>query len=870
MSPGDKVSHYEIMDRLGEGGMGIVWRARDTKLGRIVALKFLPPHLAADERIKSRFVKEASTASSLQHPNICTIYEIGETEDGRLFIAMALYEGATLREEIDLQEEGAKIDTAKAVELIGQVADGVQAAHDLGIVHRDLKPENILITRERPVVLDFGVAKLAGATQLTKDGATPGTIAYMAPEQARGEVVDHRADIWALGVVLFEMLAGRRPFRGDFDQAVLYSILNEEPAGTSSIPAVIRPVVLRALEKDPESRYQSLREMKSAMVATTLGKPSTKPRFRFVHAAGLLLFAAALAVVWMFAANLGDEASPAASTAPGTSRVFRQLTFDKAVEEFPAFSTDGRQLVFSKDVGGFRQLFVRAIESGTERQLTSEARDHIQATWSPDGASIAFVKAKEANGKLEPGDVYGLYVDGDIWKLELESGRSRLIAADAYSPSFSPDGAALALDADWGGARRIWISDEEGRNPQQLTTDISEDVDHISPRWSPDASRVVYQNIQRTVFDIHTVGVQDRTTTVVTDDPHQDVNPVFSADGSVIYFSSYRSGGMNIWAIPVNSTGQAIGPPDQVSTGAGSDVQIAVSPRASAIAYSVLGINADLWRLPIDPKTGLPTGDPVALISTTREDSRGDWSHDNERVAFNSDRTGDMNIWAYSIRDSSVKQVTSGPGGDYQPHWSPDDGALVFFSSRAGNPDIWTVDVESGALQQLTDSPRLDINPSFSPDGQKIAFQSDRDGRQEVWVMNADGSDQRALTSIGVGGHFIRWLADGSRVIFKSSDILYQVSPEGGEVSEYLRGVAGGSHISMDPTQSYVADVSGHKTVWISPLDGEPYVSFEFAALDNRIDYPSLSKDGRWLLFDRVKPQGADIWMLEWSTPAGE
>jgi len=258
---GKTISHYKILDKLGQGGMGVVYKAEDTKLDRAVALKFLPPELTRDPAAKERFIQEAKAASSLDHNNICTVHEISETDDGQIFIAMACYEGETLRKRI----ERGRLEVGEAVNIAVQIARGLGRAHEAGIAHRDIKPANIMITnRGDAKIVDFGLAKLAGQAKLTKSGSTVGTVAYMSPEQVQGEEVDHRTDIWSLGVVLYEMLTGRLPFRGEHEAALLYSIVHEEPQALSSLrPGISGPVSLAiagALEKDREVRYQTVQE----------------------------------------------------------------------------------------------------------------------------------------------------------------------------------------------------------------------------------------------------------------------------------------------------------------------------------------------------------------------------------------------------------------------------------------------------------------------------------------------------------------------------------------------------------------------------------------------------------------------------------
>jgi serine/threonine protein kinase/tetratricopeptide (TPR) repeat protein len=258
---GKTISHYKILEELGRGGMGVVYKAEDTKLGRSVALKFLPPDLTRDPEAKERFVHEAQAASSLDHPNICNIHEIDETEDGRIFICMACYEGESLKERI----ARGPLEATEATGIVYQIAAGLARAHESGIVHRDIKPANIIVTeRGEAKIVDFGLAKLAGGSKLTRVGTTLGTVAYMSPEQAKGEEVDHRTDIWSLGVVLYEMLTGHVPFKGEYEQAVVYSILNNQPESFVSVlpgaPPGLQEIVDRCLAKDPELRYQAIQD----------------------------------------------------------------------------------------------------------------------------------------------------------------------------------------------------------------------------------------------------------------------------------------------------------------------------------------------------------------------------------------------------------------------------------------------------------------------------------------------------------------------------------------------------------------------------------------------------------------------------------
>ncbi|MFH1680758.1 MAG: serine/threonine-protein kinase, partial [Candidatus Eisenbacteria bacterium] len=378
---GKTVSHYRVLEKLGEGGMGVVYKAEDTKLGRTVALKFLPPELTKDPEAKERFVREARAASSLAHPGICTIHEIDEAEN-RAFIAMEFVEGESLQAMI----RRAPLGIDKAIDLSVEIAQGLQEAHERGIVHRDIKSANIMVTpKGRAKIMDFGLARSMGQTTLTKTGTTVGTIAYMSPEQARGEGVDHRADIWSLGVVLYEMITGRLPFKGDHEPAVIYSILNEDPdpvtAIRSGVPMELERIVGKLLAKDPAARYQHVEELPVDLRAVDL-KAGAASGVRAVSAAHVadrsppvrrravpLPLAASLIALAALVTGLGVRflGSPPASLEPPTARVvmgFPENAKPDLATGSPevVLSTDGRRLVHVAGVGGASHLCVRDLD----------------------------------------------------------------------------------------------------------------------------------------------------------------------------------------------------------------------------------------------------------------------------------------------------------------------------------------------------------------------------------------------------------------------------------------------------------------------------------------------------------------------------
>jgi Tol biopolymer transport system component/tRNA A-37 threonylcarbamoyl transferase component Bud32 len=907
LAPGTKIGRYEIRAQLGAGGMGEVYLAQDSKLGRTVALKILPNDLSSDQSRMKRFVQEARTASSLNHPNILTIYEIEEVDSTHL-IATEFIDGETLRERINRDH----LPITRALEIAIQVASALAAAHEAGIVHRDLKPENIMLRRRDDIVklLDFGIAKLTepGPSAIDTEAATRalvntapgtmlGTVSYMSPEQARGLEVDARTDIWSLGVVLYEIISGRLPFEGSTASDVLVAILEKEPAPlarySKEAPEALEWMITKALRKDRQERYQTTRELlsdlrtlkhqlefqeelqrtgtgiqvqdkttkqtASVLTSKSMASPGQHSYVKWLLASLLVIGLAAAVFLLLRKSN--------EQTVIATLPKLSQLTFAEGIEQYPAWSPDGRQLAFSGEVGGVRKIFLKRLETGEETQLTRGPNDDIQPAWSPDSQTIIFARSRQAREKLQPGDVFGAFEGGDIWSINVLNAKEDKTIDNAFNPAYSPDGKMIAFDASWVGPHRIWIADSQGHNAQQVSSDTSEDVNHVRPRWSPDGSHIVFQNIERTKFNVRVADVAQRKLAWVTNDLFNNLNPVWSQSGNFIYFSSDRGGGYNVWRVRVSPESALAGSPQQLTTGAGQDVELAISSDGKRMALSILKQNADVWKLPVSPETGKPSGPPQEVITTTREDSRASWSPDGTMIAFNSDRSGEMNIWLYSHAGCLTRQLTKGPGGDFQANWAPNGKRIVFFSSRGGNADIWSADVETGSLQQLTHGSSIDINPFFSPDGKYIAYQSDQTGRPEVWVMNADGSAARQLTRVGVRGHFLRWNKNGDAIIFRcpfgDKPRTMQASLDGAD-PQILPDVSGGSHMSLSPDYSFIMDVVGHKTLWVSPLvSGKPEKVFEFSDPDVRIDYPVWSPDGKWVLFDRFRPQGGDIWMME-------
>ncbi|HEY0350941.1 MAG TPA: protein kinase, partial [Gemmatimonadales bacterium] len=635
--------------------------------------KVLHPHLAATLG-PERFLQEIRLAARLQHPHVLTVFDSGES-GGHLWFTMPYVEGESLRDRLNRERV---LPLHDALRIAREAGQALQYAHEHGVVHRDVKPENILLTKDgNTLVADFGIARRldgAATSQLTEMGMVVGTPSYMSPEQASGEhEIDGRSDVYSLGCVVYEMLAGSPPFTGPTAQAIIAKHLSQSAplVVTPGIPPAISRSIARALAKSPAERFATAAEFVSALDQAGKGVERLSPMRIAAIAIGALLIVGGAVVAGR---RLGQSPGGGAGTViPGRERKLSQLTVADGVEEWPVWSPDGRRLIYAAEADGFRQLFVRTLATGEEQRLTRSGRDDIQPAWSPDGHQLAFVRANTPRGKLEPSDINGWYFEGgDIWDLDLASGKETKLVDNAFGPAWSPDGTRLAFDARWGGARRIWVADARGRNSRQITADSNDAVTHAGARWSPDGTRLVFRRMEKTKWDVAIANPGSASVVWLTNDLVTDMDPAWAPDGKSVYFASARGGGLNLWRVPVAASGAAAGPAEQLTTGAGDDVQPAPSPEGTRIAFTVLGINSDIWRLPVSPATGRVTGSPELVVGTTRVDSRGAWSPDGRAIAFNSDRRGDMNLWVRSLADGAERLLTHGPGGDSQPNWSPD------------------------------------------------------------------------------------------------------------------------------------------------------------------------------------------------------
>ena len=732
ITPGTRLGFYEVLAPLGAGGMGEVLRARDTRIGRVVALKILPQEVASDPERLRRFEIEARAAGALNHPNLVTIHEFA-VENGTPFLVMELLEGETLRERLgDTSAEGSKtrLPIRKALDLSQQLAAGLAAAHDKGIVHRDLKPENIFITRDgRLKILDFGLAKVNGANpgetdatqeRHTSPGTILGTAGYMSPEQVRGHDVDHTTDIFACGAILYEMLAGRRAFHGSSAADTMSAILNHDPAEFTSsgqhIPAGVDRVVRRCLEKQRSERFESARDLAWALEAVSSSSTSHEgiagapPQgshawtARAAVAVIVLLLTAAIALV-AYRQGRSSAVRPVASAT--------QLTFDAGVETSATIAPDGRTFVFVRGEVPHRRLYLQRVDGRSPIALSSSAdADDYDPAFSPDGSQIAFRSNRNGGG---------IFVMG-------ATGESvRRLTSSGFEPAWTPDGAQIVFTSEELAApqSRNSVSSLSVANLATGATRMLFAGDAMQPNVSPHGKRIVYWALpprggQR---DLYTIAIDGNPKSVVrlTDDKPLDWNPIWSPDGRSILFSSDRGGTMNLWRIAVDEeTGKARGAPEPISVPSIRAGWISIARDGRHVLYSSLSMTEELRRGTFDAATEKVTVDPRPVLSGSLLTRDAAASPDGKWIAFCTEARQE-DIYVMRADGTDLRQLTNDLDRDRGVSWTPDSSRVVFYSDRSGTYDAWSILVDGSGLQPLSAGVQVNF-PIVSPDGKQLAF----------------------------------------------------------------------------------------------------------------------------------------------------
>jgi Tol biopolymer transport system component len=835
---GQTLGHYRIEAKLGEGGMGVVYLARDTHLDRLVAIKLLTPSALSDTERKRRFIQEAKAASSLSHPNIIHIYDISNC-DGVEFMVMEYVQGRTLDKLIG--DKGLKLP--QVLDYGIQIASALAAAHLAGIVHRDLKPGNVMVTDNGLVkVLDFGLAKLMEPLEArddvttqtvpahTETGIVLGTVAYMSPEQIEGKRLDGRSDIFSFGAVLYEMLTGQRAFHGSTRISTLSAILNGEPKPISAIVTLpggeIERIVSRCLRKDSTRRFQHVDDLKLALLdlkeehetgglpGTGTGRVKSRRRRRILATtAGVLALAlAAGGVAWWV------RKQP-----PPPQLVLRRLTSEAGLADSPALSADGKFLAYSSESnnGPNRVIWVRHLGAGEAVQLTRGEADCYAPSFSPDGGMIAYRSDRDGGG---------------IYVIPTLGGDERRIAPDGMRPRYSPDGKWISywVGKDDGFGGRVFIIPAIGGEPVPIQPDFGA---ARWPLWSPDSKYLLFCGIREPNGPLEsadwwvapTAGGRALATgaSVVFRKQHllslpqvrarQFMPSDWTAD-NYIYFAAGLEHSLgyntNIFRIAVSPNNwQVNGRAQRLTFGSGQEYQPAVRPGGNLV-FSTFDRKIDIWSLPINANTARGAGE--------------------------------------------LKQVTrDGAFLNFAPSMSATGQRMVYHSYRSQNAHVWIRDFETGREKVLTMSPVAEVHPIISRNGQRVVFEYTGDPREIQMVSAAGGPTRRLCRDCGKPTD---WSPDEKYILYQheSPRRVFLLDADSGARTELLTRAAHDlANASFSPDGRWVVfqETTGQRSqrIWAAPFRGVTVVpSAQWIPIteDNTMNYnPSWAPDGNLVYF---------------------
>jgi serine/threonine protein kinase len=737
LSRGSRLGPYQLVAEIGAGGMGHVFRALDTRLDRSVAIKVLPEQRWSDPEFRHRFQHEARAISSLSHPNLCALFDVGD--EPVPYLVMELLEGETLRDKLD----AGPITTRKALTWAAQIAHGLSAAHEKGLIHRDLKPENIFVTRNELVkILDFGLAKTATPSMLkTEPGIVMGTAHYMSPEQVRGTPIDHRSDLFSLGVVLFEMLSGRVPFGARSAVETMNAILVDDPPDLPNLPEHVDALVRRCLEKDPGRRFSSAHDLAFALenAAKSLGSaPEGSKTPRASRAVKREDNRARITVMVLILVSIGIIAAitRGAFDAPGHEPpTLRTLTYSGR-DSAPAASPDGKLVAFVSSRDGRNRIWLKQLAGGTEAVLTT-GPDDTAPRFSPDGAQLLFTRAE--------GGASALYRVALL-------GEPRKLIDNAFDGDWSPDGKRIAFVRNRGTTAgvssirfsTVCLASADGGAVQEIAA--SSDDELIAPRWSPDGQSIA-----------------------ITQQPH-------GTAGGAVLLVDLPSGNRKLL--------QRKEPHGILSatawTGDGNAVLYAALDEIHASVRRRRGSGAAIIRHDVrDGTSRILLRYPHAAADTL--DLLGDG-----RIVFVEDITR-QNLQEISLRGGAARWLSHGMSMDRQPTYARGGTSVIFTSDRGGNVDLWELTLNSGALHRLTDHPDVDWDPHPSADATTLYWSSNRGGPFEIWAATIDGANAQQLTHDGVDAENPSTPALGDWIYYDSSnpktDGLWRIPHTGGAPS---------------------------------------------------------------------------------------
>ncbi|SPF36090.1 Serine/threonine protein kinase [Candidatus Sulfopaludibacter sp. SbA4] len=884
---GRTLAHYQVLDTLGQGGMGVVYKARDTQLDRFVAIKVLTPDKVRNAERKLRFVQEARTVSALNHPNIVTIYDIG-SEDGVDFIVMEFVAGHTL----DKLTPRGGLKLADLLKYAIPVADALACAHAAGIVHRDLKPGNIMVAGPESgypgqvKLLDFGLAKLselhdASDAELTRsegpeteEGSILGTVSYMSPEQAEARKVDARSDIFSFGAVLYEMATGKRAFLGRSKISTLAAVLNSDPQRPAGLhpglPRDLEKIIQRCLRKDPAWRYQSAADLKISLydlqhdTEPDVSAPPPAPPGISHDLARSLLWVGMLALGLALGASGAWWLAPRGGGATSIRGAVKPLTTYAGNEYEPALSPDGNQIAFAWNGRGKDNydIYVRLVDGGAPLRLTTDPLDDRAPAWSPDSRSLAFLRGNA---------IYLIPALGGVERKLLEFPHGSLLPNNAPSQlSWSPDGKFLAFSGtEDAGACSIWIVSIDSGERHRASTLPKGYFYEVSPAFSPDGRTLAF--IRARDWYSRTVVFQAVNADGTIRGPEREVTGYDRAIQDLVWqpdsrglILSVRQGG--------NRTGLYRLIPGAPLQPLGFDSSFvrwpSLSRTGNRLAYEKRRLDTNIYRMDGPGPDGGPRPydqcHETIVIDSTLDDREPGLSPDGRRLVFNSDRSGFFEIHVADADGANqVALTTMGPAAVGSPRWSPDGQTIVFDRYEDGHSRIYTVPAGGGKPRRMTGDESPNIRPSFSRDGRWIYFSSNRSGRNEIWKIPAGGGPAQQLTS------------NFGNEPFESPDgkLLYYTNPQG----LWSLPLAGGDPKLVVPgAEMFLYALAGHSVYYglqnpqrIMVLRLDTGRTFEYVQFPKRATWFDLgtaftvSADERTILFAQTDRQESDLMLME-------